>query len=111
MRVQGPAATHKWERRRILNAPPPKGQRGLLVSAAAAAACARIQVEVGELSGMLTHMNACEQAQPVLRAHVLLCRVASHSSALQVEETEPLVAGEQQKKEGSQNALLRCPSS
>ena len=75
---------------------------------------ARIQMEVGELSGMLTHMNACEQAQPVLRAHVLLCRVASHSSALQVEETGPLVRGEQQKREGgggSKEALLPCPSS
>ena len=60
---------------------------------------ARIQMEVGELSGMLTHMNACEQAQPVLHPCVL-CRVASHSSASQVEETEPLVAGEQQKKRG-----------
>ena len=94
---------------------PPKGQRDLLVSAAAAVA-AGSQVEVGELSGWLTHthMNACEQAQPVLRAHVLLCRVASHSSALQVEETGPLVRGEQQKREGgggSKEALLFCPSS
>ena len=62
---------------------------------------ARIQMEVGELSGMLAHtcMYACEQAQPVLHPCVL-CRVASHSSASQVEETEPLVAGEQQKKRG-----------
>ena len=58
-----------------------------------------------------TRMHACQQAQPVLHAHVLLCRVASHSSALQVEEMGPLVRGEQQKREGSQNALLRCPSS
>ena len=57
------------------------------------------------------HVIACEQAQPALNPFVVLCRVTSHSSALQVEETEPLVAGEQQKKEGSQNALLRCPSS
>ena len=77
---------------------------------------ARIQMEVGELSGMLAHtcMYACQQAQPVLHAHVLLCRVASHSSALQVEETGPLVRGEQQKREGgggSKEALLPCPSS
>ena len=92
-----------------MGVPPPKVQRGLLVSAAVVGA--RSQMEVEELSDMLAHMYACQQAQPVLHAHVLLCRVASHSSALQVEETEPLVAGEQQKKEGSQNALLRCPSS
>ena len=77
---------------------PPKGQRDLLVSAAAAVA-AGSQVEVGELSGWLTHMNVCEQAQPLLDPFVLLCRVASHSSALQVEETGPLVAGEQRKRE------------
>ena len=79
---------------------PPKGQRDLLVSAAAAVA-AGSQVEVGELSGWLTHthMNACEQAQPVLHPCVV-CRVATHSSALQVEETEPLMAGEQQKRGG-----------
>ena len=44
-----------------------------------------------------TRVIAYEQAQPVLHAHVLLCRVASHSSALQVEVTGPLVRGEQHK--------------
>ena len=48
---------------------------------------------------MLIHMHACQQAQPVLHPRVLLCRVASHSSALQVEEMGPLVRGEQQKRE------------
>ena len=77
---------------------PPKGQRDLLVSAAAAVA-AGSQVEVGELSGWLTHthMNACEQAQPVLHPRVV-CSEASHSSALQVQETGPLVAGREQHK-------------
>ena len=62
-------------------------------------------MEVGEPSGWLTHMHVhgCEQAQPVLHPRVLLCRMASHSSALQVEETGPLVAGEQQKKEGGES--------
>ena len=62
---------------------------------------ARIQMEVGELSGMLTHIQKhdCEQAQPVLHQRVVLCCVASHSSALQVEETGPLEAGEQQNRE------------
>ena len=67
------------------------------------------------LSGMLTHMHVhgCEQAQPAVHPRVLLCRMASHSSALQVEETGPLVAGEQQKRGGreSKEALLSCPSS
>ena len=76
---------------------------------------ARIQMEVGELSGMLIHTqkHACEQAQPVLHAHVLLCRVASHSSALQVEETGPLVRGKYEERggRGSKEALLPCPSS
>ena len=51
------AATHKWERSCIEGVPPPREQRGLLVSAAVVAA--RIQVEVGELSGWLTHTHAC----------------------------------------------------
>ena len=60
-----------------------------------------------------THVHGCEQAQPDLHPCVLLCSVASHSSALQVEETGPLVAGEQQKRGGreSKEALLSCPLS
>ena len=93
------AATHKWERSCIEGVPPPKGQRGLLVAAAVVGA--RSQMEVEELSGWLTHTHviASQQAQPLLDPFVLLCRVASHSSALQVEETGPLVAGEQRKRE------------
>ena len=82
-----------------MGVPPPKGQRGLLVSAAAAA-YSKPDGGGGAEWHAHTHMHACEQAQPVLHAHVLLCRVASHSSALQVEETEPLMAGEQQKRGG-----------
>ena len=51
------------------------------------------------MAGSHTNVCACEQAQPVLHARVLLCRVALQSSALQVEETGPLVAAEQQKRE------------
>ena len=91
------AATHKWGRCCIEGVPPPKGQRGLLVSAAVVGA--RSQVEVEQVSGMLTQVIASQQAQPLLDPFVLLCRVASHSSALQVEETGPLVAGEQRKRE------------
>ena len=47
------AATHKWERSCIEGVPPPKGKRGLLVSAAVVGA--RSQVEVGELSGWPAH--------------------------------------------------------
>ena len=67
-------------------------------------------MEVKELSGWLTHMHviACEQAQPVLHPFVV-CRVTSHSSALQVEETGPLVAGEQQKREGEKRSAAVLP--
>ena len=44
----------------------------------------------------------------MLHAHVLLCRVTSHSSALQVEETGPLVRGEQQKRGGKGGVKKRC---
>ena len=60
------------------------------------------------MAGSHTRMHACEQAQPVLHAHVLLCRVASHSSALQVEEMGPLVRGEQQKREGEGGVKKHC---
>ena len=60
---------------------------------------------------MHTHarMYACKQAQPVLHPFALLYRVASHSSASQAEETAPLVAGEQQKKEGEQRSAAAMP--
>ena len=90
-----------------MGVPPPKGQRGLLVSAAAAA-CSKPDGGGGAEWHARTHMNVCERAQPVLRAHVLLCRMTSHSSALQAEETGPLVRGEQQKRGGKGGVKKRC---
>ena len=89
--------------------PLPKGQRGLLVSAAAAVA-AGSQVEVGELSGMLTHMYDCQQAQLELHPFVV-CSVASHSSALQVEETGHWCVEKNRREREGKEALLSCPSS
>ena len=88
---------------------PPKGQRDLLVSAAAAVA-AGSQVEVGELSGMLTHMYDCQQAQLELHPFVV-CSVASHSSALQVEETGHWCVEKNRREREGKEALLSCPSS
>ena len=66
--------------------PPPKGQRGLLVTAAVVGA--RSQMEVEELSDMLAHMYACQQAQPVLHPRVvflhgitLLCLAGGRNGA------------------------------
>ena len=80
------AATHKWERSCIEGVPPPKGQRGLLVTAAVVGA--RSQMEVEELSDMLAHMYACQQAQPVLHPRVvflhgitLLCLAGGRNGA------------------------------
>ena len=90
-----------------MGVPLPKGQRGLLVTAAVVGA--RSQVEVEQVSGMLTQVIASQQAQPLLDPFVLLCRVASHSSASQVEEMAPLVAVEQQKKEREQRSAAAMP--
>ena len=71
-----------------MDVPPPKGQRGLLVSAAAVVG-ARSQMEVEELSDMLAHMYACQQAQPVLHPRVvflhgitLLCLAGGRNRAI-----------------------------
>ena len=91
-------ATHKWGRRCIEDAPPPEVQRGLLVTAAvAAAACSNPGGGGGAEWHAHTRMHACQQAQPVLHPRVV-CSEASHSSALQVQETGPLVAGREQHK-------------
>ena len=61
---------------------------------------------------MLTHAHVitCEQAQPDLHPCVLLCSVASHSSALQVEETGPLVRGKEQRREGEKRSAAVLPT-
>ena len=56
-----------------------------------------------------THVHGCEQAQPDLHPCVLLCSVASHSSALQVEETGPLVRGKEQRREGEKRSAAVLP--
>ena len=63
------------------------------------------------LSGMLTHMHVhgCEQAQPAVHPRVLLCRMALLSSALQVEEIEPLVRGKEQRREGEKRSAAVLP--
>ena len=60
MNANGPLDRRRTrvEKSCIVGVPPPKGQRGLLVSAAAVVG-ARSQMEVGELSGMLAHTHAC----------------------------------------------------
>ena len=64
------------------------------------------------LSGMLTHMHVhgCEQAQPAVHPRVLLCRMALLSSALQVEEIEPLVRGKEQRREGEKRSAAVLPT-
>ena len=60
---------------------------------------------------MLTHMHVhgCEQAQPAVHPRVLLCRMALLSSALQVEEIEPLVRGKEQRREGEKRSAAVLP--
>ena len=61
---------------------------------------------------MLTHMHVhgCEQAQPAVHPRVLLCRMALLSSALQVEEIEPLVRGKEQRREGEKRSAAVLPT-
>ena len=103
------AAAHKWGRSCIEGVPPPKGKRGLLVLCCCCCGCLKPDGGGGAEWHAHTHVIACEQAQAVLHPRVLLCRVASRSSASQVEETRPLVAGEQQKREGQSKCAAAMP--
>ena len=110
---QGPAATHKWERRRILNAPPPKGQRGLLVSAAAAA-CSNPDGGGGS-SVACSHTHACMLVSRHSLSSTHVCCVAWHHTPLPrrwKKQSHWLLESNRRKGGGgSKEALLSCPLS
>ena len=96
-----------------MGVPPPKGQRGLLVSAAAVVA-ARSQVEVKELSGMLTHTCMLVSRYSLSSTHVCCC-VAWHHTPLPCRLKKQghwlLENNRRGGRRVSKEALLPCPSS